>query len=145
MDIPLIITYIITIICMFIINYQVNLAYYLSITIFFTITTLFSISTKSEAPLLSSVYIIPSLFLINNNCMVNPTSLGRNLIGIITALITIIMLKLNIPNYQILALLTIPITSIYIDNYILKYHQNIHIAKISPILLILSIILISTL
>lgn len=144
-DMYLLLTYIITIIYLFIINYQINIAYYISIFIYLIITFLLTQDNSILINIIKPIYVILTLFIINDNYMINPTSYGRNLIGITLAFITILLLKLNINHYQIIALIITNFLNIlFIDNFIIRYRFNKNINKISIIILIILITLIST-
>jgi len=143
-DYKLLFTYIITIIYLCIIKYQINISYYLAIYTYLFITFLLTKNISVLITALNPIYIILTLFIINNNNMLNPTSYGRSLIGLLTAFTTIILIDFNIKYYELFAFVIVSILNPYIDSFMLKYNFNKQIKKVSPIILVLSIILIST-
>lgn len=139
----LLITYIIIIIYLYIIDYKINFAYLLTIFIYLITNSIINNNYLNIISILNPIYIILSFFIINDNNKLNPTSYGKNIIGIIIGIITIILSKLNINYYQIIALLLTCITYIFIDNYLIKYHFNYQVKKVSLILLTITILIIS--
>lgn len=139
----LLITYIITIIYLYIIDYKINFAYLLTIFIYLITNSIINNNYLNIISILNPIYIILSFFIINDNNKLNPTSYGKNIIGIIIGIITIILSKLNINYYQIIALLLTCITYIFIDNYLIKCHFNYQVKKVSLILLTIIILIIS--
>lgn len=143
-DLKLILVYIATLLYLFIIKYNINIYYYVAIYIYFFITFLLTKDITILVSSLKPIYIILSLFIINNNNKLNPSYYGRNLIGLLLAFITILLIDFNIQYFELISVVVISLLKPYLEIFLLKYNYNKEIKRISPIIIMLSIILLST-
>ena len=64
-----------------------------------------------------------TLFIINDNNKINPTKYGKNLIGVLIGLFTIILCEININNYQVIALIVVSLLYYFIEKIIIWQNQ----------------------
>ena len=143
-DLKLILVYIATLLYLFIIKYNINIYYYVAIYIYFFITFLLTKDITILVSSLKPIYIILSLFIINDNNKLNHSYYGRNLIGLLLAFITILLIDFNIQYFELISVVVISLLKPYLEIFLLKYNYNKEIKRISPIIIMLSIILLST-
>ncbi len=122
-EIGLLIAYLITLIFLYIIDYKINISYFVTIFIYLLINSFVSNDYLDVLSILSPVYVMFTLFIINDNNKINPTKYGRNLIGVLIGLFTIILCEININNYQVIALIVVSLLYYFIEKIIIWQNQ----------------------